>query len=102
MVHVYYNRNEPLPTTECMPVRASIETILYHTDSFLTPAVIFSYWGCGKSFMIYPRRTRQITVTTTIYPVSECDVRHSSGNIVLTSVIQYFVVKYEVVVSGSS
>ena len=46
-------RNDPLPTTECMPARASIETILYHTDLFLTPAVIFSYWGCGKSFIYY-------------------------------------------------
>ena len=31
--------------------RANIETILYHTDLIRSPAVTFSYWGCGKSFI---------------------------------------------------
>ena len=38
MVHVYI-RNDPLPTTDCMHSRTSIETILYHMDFFLSPAV---------------------------------------------------------------
>ena len=30
---------------------ASIETILYHTELFLAPVVMYSYWGCDKSFI---------------------------------------------------
>ena len=46
MVHVYI-RNDPLPTTDCAYAyayaRVNIETILYHTDLTLSPAVTFSY-----------------------------------------------------------
>ena len=56
-------RNDPLPTTECMPARASIETILYHTDLFLTPTVLFSY---GKSFIYYMHACTQITYVVII------------------------------------
>ena len=66
MVHVYIH-NDPLPTTD---YRASIETILYHTDLFLSPAVIFSYWGCGQKPLfkdVY--KNLSLMLKTTIFSV---------------------------------